>query len=145
MEINFKKVHTAKDLTISTIVLLAGTGLFFVNKGLGVTIAAFGLAMFFLYKDGYRIEGSGVVLQKKSEDLCKCCKPSIIDYLNGEDITPQIEKGNEGGSVRLDVYYNTAAGIAYAQLYSFRNYTYEPETEVIELHFPKADKLISQL
>ena len=101
--------------------------------------------MFFLYKDGYRIEGSSVVLQKKSEDLCKCCKPSIVDYLNGEDVTPQIEKGNEGGSVRLDVYYNTAEGIAYAQLYSFRNYTYEPETEVIELHFPKADKLISQL
>ena len=39
MEINFKKVHTVKDLTISAIVLIAGIGLFFVNKGLGVLIA----------------------------------------------------------------------------------------------------------
>ena len=54
-------------------------------------------------------------------------------------------KGSEGGSVRLDVYYNASAGIAYAQLFDFRNYTYEPETDVIELHSPKAEKLISQL
>ncbi len=145
MEINFKKVHTGKDLAISTIVLLAGAGLFFVNKGLGVTIAACGLAMFFLYKGGYKKDGQGIVLQKKSEDLCKACKPSLVDYLNGKDVTPQIKKGNEGGSVRLDVYYNADEGIAYAQLYDFRNYAYEPATEVIELHSPKADKLISQL
>ena len=79
------------------------------------------------------------------KDLCKCCGASIAEYLNGKDITPQIKKGSEGGSVRLDVYYNASAGIAYAQLFDFRNYTYEPETDVIELHSPKAEKLISQL
>lgn len=145
MEINFKKVHTGKDLAISTIVLLAGVGLFFVNKGLGIIIAMCGLAMFLLYKGGYKKDGQGIVLQKKSEDLCKTCRQSIIDYLNGKDVMPQVKVGDEGGSVRLDVYYNAAAGIAYAQLFDFRNYTYEPETEVIELHSPKSDKLISLL
>ncbi|MCQ2180210.1 MAG: hypothetical protein MJY91_08950 [Bacteroidales bacterium] len=145
MEINFKKVHTLKDLAISTIVLLVGIGLFFVNKGLGITIAVCGLAMFLLYKGGYKKDGQGIVLQKKSEDLCKACKSSVVDYLNGKDVTPQIKKGNEGGSVRLDVYHNAAAGIAYAQLFDFRNYAYEPETDVIELHSPKVDKLISLL
>ena len=145
METSFKKVHTGKDLTISTIVLLAGIGLFFANKGLGITIAACGLAMFFLHKGGYTKDGQHIVLQKKSEDLCKCCKPSVVEYLNGKDVTPQIKKGNEGGSVRLDVYYNEAAGVAYAQLFDFRNYAYEPETELIELHSPRADMLISQL
>ena len=53
MEINFNKVHTIKDLAISTIILLAGIGLFFANKGLGIIIAVCGLAMFFLYKGGY--------------------------------------------------------------------------------------------
>ena len=145
MEITFKKVHTVKDLAISTIVLLAGVGLFFVNKGLGITIAVCGLAMFLLYKGGYKKDGKGIVFQKKSEDLCKACKPSIVEYLNGKDVSPQIKKGNEGGSVRLDVYYNAAAGIAYAQLFDFLNYSYEPGTDVVELHSPKADKLISQL
>ena len=145
MEINFKKVHTVKDLVISAIVLLAGIGLFFVHKGLGITLALCGLAMLFLYKAGYKKDGQDIVLQKKSEDLCKSCRQSILDYLNGKDVTPQIKKGDEGGSVRLDIYYNAAAEIAYAQLFDFRNYAYEPETEVIELHSPKADKLISQL
>ena len=145
MEINFKKVHTGKDLAISTIVLFTGVCLFFVNKGLGISIAVCGLAMLFLYKGGYEKDGLCIVLRKKSEDLCKCCKPSIVDYLNGKDVTPLVKKGNDGGSVRLDIYFNADAGIAYAQLFDFRNYTYEPETEVIELHFPRADKLISQL
>lgn len=143
MESNFKKVHTGKDLAISTIVLLAGAALFFVNKGLGVCIAICGLFVFFIYKGGYKKDGQGVVLQKKSEDLCKCCKSSIIDYLRGKDVTPVIKKGSDGGSVRLDVYFNETEGIAYAQLFDFRNYSYEPETEIVELHSAKAWKLIS--
>ena len=145
MEYNFKKVHTSKDLTISTIVLLAGIGLFFINKGLGICIAICGLFMFLIYKGGYKKDGQGILLTRKSEELCKCCKPSIVEYLNGKDVTPQIKEGCEGGSIRLDVYYNAEAGIAYAQLYDFCNYSFEPETDVIEVHSPKADKLISQL
>ncbi len=145
MEINFKKVHTVKDLVISAIVLLAGIGLFFVHKGLGITLALCGLAMLFLYKAGYKKDGQDIVLQKKSEDLCKSCKPSIVDFLNGKDVVPQVRKGNEGGSVRLDVYFNAAAGIAYAQLFDFCDYTYEAGTDIVELHSPNADKLISQL
>lgn len=145
MEYNFKRVHTGKDLAISTIILLAGIGLFFVSKGLGICIAICGLLMLLLFKCGYKKDGQGVVLQKKSEELCKCCKPSVIEYLNGKDVTPQIKEGNDGGSIRLDVFYNAEAGVAYAQLYDFCNYAYEPETEVIELHSPKAEKLISLL
>ena len=70
---------------------------------------------------------------------------TVVEYLNGKDVTPQVKKGSEGGSVRLDVFYNATEGIAYAQLFDFRNYSYEPETDVVELHSPKADKLISQL
>ena len=145
MEYNFKKVHTGKDLAISTIVLLAGTGLFFVNKGLGICIAVCGLAMFLIYKGGYKKDGQGFVLTKKSEDLCKACKGSIVDFLGGKDCIPTVKKGNEGGSVRLDVYCNKAEGVAYAQLFDFCNYTYEPATEVVELKGDKANKLISQL
>ena len=145
MDYNFKKVHTGKDLAISSLVLIAGIGLFFVNEGLGILIAVCGIAMFFLVKGGYKKDGQGIVLQKKSEDLCKACRTSVVEYLNGKDVTPQIKKGSEGGSVRLDVFYNATEGIAYAQLFDFRNYSYEPETDVVELHSPKADKLISQL
>ena len=145
MEINFKKVHTGKDITISSITLLAGIGLFFVNKGLGVCIAVCGLLMLLIYKGGYKKDGKGVLLTKKSEDLCKACRTSILEFLSGKDTVPYIKKGNEGGSVRLDVYYNQSADIAYAQLYDFCNYTYEPATEVVELKGEMAARLVSQL
>lgn len=145
MEINFKKVHTGKDLAISSIILLVGVGLFFVNKGIGVIFAVCGLVMFFIYKGGYRKDGKGIVLKKVSKDICKGCRQSVLDYLSGKDVTPEIKEGTEGGSVRLDVYFNEAEAVAYAQLFNFNNYTYEPATEVVELHTPRADKLIQKI
>ena len=145
MDINFKKVHTGKDLAISSIVLLAGIGLFFVNKGLGVCIAVCGLVMFFVCKGGCKIDGKGVLLTKYSEDICKSCKGSLLDFINGKDVAPMVKKGDDGGSVRLDVYYNKAESVAYAQLFDFCNYAYEPVTDIVRLDGNKAEILISAL
>ena len=145
MEINFRKVHTGKDLVISSIALLAGIGLFFVNKGLGVCVAVCGLGMFILCKGGYKADGKGILLTKTSQDICKSCKTSIVGFLEGKDSAPVLKEGNEGGSVRLDVYFNKAERVAYAQLFDFCNYTYEPATDIVMLTGGKADELISAL
>lgn len=145
MEYNFKKVHTGNDLAVSTIVFLVAVGLFFVNKELGICTEICSIFMFIFYKGGYKRDGQGVLLTKYSEELCKDCMPSIKEFLNGKDVIPQVKKGFEGGSVRLDVYYNATAGIAYAQLFDFVNYIYVPVTEIIELNDPRADMLIAQL
>lgn len=141
----FKKVHTSKDLIISGVILVAGVSLLFVNKGLGATIIVCGIFSLLLYKSGYKHEGGNVILQHKMQDLCKSCRQSLIDYLSGKDVNPEVKPGNEGGSVLLEVWYNKQEGIAYAQLSDFSNYTYEKATEVVELHSPKSDKLISKL
>lgn len=145
METTFKKVHTGKDLAISAIVIIAGIGLFFAHKALGITVAACGLAMLLICKGGYRKGGQGPVLTKTSEDICKGCKASIAAFLDGTGSDITLKKGNEGGSVRLDVYYNSAESIAYAQLFDFRNYTYEPLTDIVELTGDRAHKLIALL
>jgi len=145
MEYNFKKVHTGKDLTISSIILIAGIGLFFVNKTAGICIAACGLLMLFFYKSAYRIDGKGTAFTHKSVCLCRGCRSSILDYFNGKDVTPEIKEGDEGGSIRLDTYFNKAEGIAYARLFAFRNFAYEPETEIVELNGERAEKLITRL
>lgn len=143
MENTFKKVHTIKDLTISAILIAAGIGLSFLNTGLGITIGVCGLLCLLLYKSGYKKDGQGICLEKFSEDICKSCRASVMDFLAGKDVTPDVRKGNEGGSVRLDVYFNRAARVAYAQLFDFCNYAYEPASEIVEFHSTKADKLIS--
>ena len=81
MEYNFKKVHTGKDLAISTSILLAGASLFFLNSGLGICIGTCGLLMCLFYKGGYKIDGRGILLTKKSEDICKECSAPARDCM----------------------------------------------------------------
>ena len=145
MEIKLKSVHTGKDLVISAIILAAGIGLFFVNEGLGVIIGICGLLMLLFYKTGHKREGENIVLRKKALDIAHHCRDSIKGYLDGKDVEPEIDTRETGGVVRLEIYYNADTAVAYAQLFDFSNYTYEPATEIVELRGPRAEKLIGKL
>ena len=145
MEIKFKKVHTAKDLVISILVIAAGVGLFFLNAGLGCVIGVCGLLLLLFYKAAYKKIGDDTLLTKNALDVASSCRNSLLDYLNGKDVEPEILEPGAGGVVRLEVYFNKEAGVAYAQLFNFSNYTYEAATEIVELRGPKAEKLISKL
>lgn len=145
MEYSLKRVHTGKDLAISSTILLAGIGLFFVNKGLGICIGICGVLMCLFYKGGYKKDGRGILLSKKSEDICKECRSSILEFLEGKNAKPELKQGNNGGSIRLEIYFNKTEKIAYVQIYDFCNYNYEPATGIIELDGDRAEKLISSL
>lgn len=145
MEYKLKPVHTGKDLVISAVILAAGIGLFFVNAGLGVVIAVCGLLMLLLYKTGHKREGENVVLRKKALDIAHHCRESLKGFLDGKDVEPEIDTDENGGIIRLEIYYNADAAVAYAQLFDFSNYTYEPATEIVELRGPRAEKLIAKL
>ena len=145
MEIKFKKVHTAKDLTLSSILFAAGIGLYFINAGLGAFTAVCGLLMLLFWKNGHKAEGKDLLLQHKAMDLSKSCRASVLDFLSGKDIIPELQSGNQGGIIRLEVWYNGTAKTAYACLYDFENYMYEPATGIVELHDARADRLIARL
>jgi len=145
MEYNFKKVHTGKDLIVSILLMAAGAGLFILNKGLGITVGVCGLVCLLIFKAGYKLNGKGVVLTKKSEDLCKCCRTSMVDFLNGKNTVPEIKRGNEGGIIRLDVYFNKSERVAYVQAFDFSNYTYESVTGVVELEGNRAEMIYSKI
>ena len=145
MEIKFKKVHTAKDLTISGLVFLAGIGLYFVKPELGIVIAVCGALLFLFYKAGYKCEGHDTLLSKKGFDIAYSCKQSIVDYLAGKDVEPKFDQLGNDGEIRLETFFNKKAGIVYAQLFVFSNYMYEKATETVELHHPEADKILKHL
>lgn len=145
MTIELKKVHTIKDLTISLLILAAGAGLFFVNTGLGILVGAFGLLLLIFYKDGYKKDGTDVVLTKKALDVAHASRPSLIDFLEGENVEPELDRTAVGGVVRLEIYYNAEASVALVQLFDFLNYMYEPATDLVELRGERARKLIGKL
>ena len=145
MEIKLKKVHTQKDLSISAIIVAAGIGLYFLHSGLGAFIAVCGILLLLFWKSGYKREGENTLLQKKAFDVSHACRESLKDFLEGEDVEPQLDTTNEGGIIRLEAYYNAAESLAYAQLFDFSNYAYEPCTELVELRGSRAAKLIEKL
>lgn len=145
MEKTFKKVHTAKDLAISAILVAAGTGLYFLNAGLGLLLAACGLLMLLFYKAGYKCQGDNVLLKKYAMDIPRTCRESIKEFLEGKNVEPKICKDDNGAVVRLEVYCNDARSVAYAQLFDFANYDYVPLSGIVELRGPRADTLIRKL
>ena len=147
MEFKFKKVHTVKDRIISSVVVIAGIGLYFVNAGLGAVVGVCGILMLLFYKAAYKkVDGGDAVLVKKALDAASSCRNSLIDYLGGKDVEPVVLKPDaNGGVVRIEVYYNASESVAYAQLFNFSSYAYEPATEVVELRGPRADKLIGKI
>lgn len=145
MVFHFKKIHTGKDLAISGIVILAGIGLFFLNKGLGGVIGVCGLLMLLCYKAGYKEEGQDLPLVKKVVEVSHSCRESVKDFLEGKDVEPALNKPGAGSIIRLEAYYNQEAHVAYAQLYDFSQYAYQEATEMVKLEGSRADTLISKL
>lgn len=145
MEINLKKVHSVKDLILSILVIAAGIGLYFVNAGLGGVIGVCGILLLIFYKAAYKREGEGILLKKKALDVSHSCRASLKDFLDGKDVEPEVNTSINGGIIRLEVYFNADAAIAYAQLFDFSNYTYVAATDIVELRGPKAEKLIAKI
>ena len=145
MEINFKKVHAPKDLIISGIILIAGIGLFFIQKAMGVCVVLCGLLSLLVYKSGYKLDGLDVLLKKKQLELNKNCQTSVMDFLNGKNVVPQLVEGNEGGTILLEVWYNETAGIAYARLSEYKELSFQNVTGIVELTAENAQSLISRL
>ena len=145
MEIKFKKVHTLKDLIISTIMVAAGFGLYFVNAGLGILVGVCGLLMLIFYKAAYKREGDDTVLRKSALDISHSCRDSLMEFLDGKDVEPEVNTSINGGAIRLEVYHNAADSVAYVQLFDFSNYTYVPATGIVVLRGNKADTLIKKI
>ena len=143
--IKLKKVHTGKDLVISAVIMAAGIGLYFVHEGLGRVVAVCGLLLLLFWKAGYKREGENIVLTKKALDVAHHCRQSLKDLLDGKGTEPEIDSNNTGGIIRLEVYYNAAVSVAYAQLFDFSSYTFEAATDIVELRGARADKLIAKI
>lgn len=123
----------------------AGAGLYFVNVGLGILFGVCGLLMLIFYKAAYKREGEDTLLRKTALDISNSCRDSLKKFLDGKEVEPKVDTSINGGSIRLEVYHNAAASIAYAQIFDFSNYAYLPATEIVELHGNKAESLINKI
>lgn len=145
MEITLKKVHSTKDLAISIFILVLGIILLFISVPLGVVVLIIGALMLAFYKSAYKATGSDTLLSKRAFDVASSCRTSIVSFLEGKSDELQIQHPAEGGSVRLEAYYNSKENVVYAELYDFSNYVYVPATPLTTLNGERAKKFISSM
>lgn len=145
MQNNFVKIHTKKDLLLSVVFIIAGIGLFFINKVAGIAIALLGILILFFYKTGYKFTGNDVILKHKKLEISRKYQQSVLDFLNGKSEILEMQPGNEGGTLLLEAWYNEQEGIAYAQLHAYQELNFQPVTEIIELQKEASQKLIEKL
>ena len=110
-----------------------------------VCVVLCGLLSLLVYKSGYKLDGLDVLFKKKQLELNKNCQTSVMDFLNGKNVVPQLVEGNEGGTILLEVWYNETAGIAYARLSEYKELSFQDVTGIVELTAENAQSLISRL
>ena len=98
-----------------------------------------------LRRNEYPADIQNIVLQKKAFDIAHHCRDSVKGFLDGKDVEPEFDTSENGGVVRLEIYYNAEKAVAYARLFDFSNYAYVLATDIVELRGPRAEKLIVSL
>lgn len=144
MENNFTKVHTSMDFIISGVIIAAGIGLFFISMATGIVVALCGILLLICYKSGYKYGNKDIVLKHKQLEVSKKYQKNVLDFLNGDATDLEMQPGNESGTLLLEVWCNTQASVAYAQLHDYLELRFQPITGIIELPTEKVQKVIEK-
>ncbi len=144
MNIEYKNVHTRKDVIISLIVIAVGIGVFFLNAAVSLVVLFSGLLMLFFFKSGYRAPG-GFVMKKIPVDLSSSCRQSLLDFLSGKSADPALVKTGKGSAIRMEVYYSADVEEAHVHLFDFRDYTYEEAIEPVVLRGDNCNRIIDDM
>ena len=98
----------------------------------------------FILKTGYRGSESGEMYCKQERFFSKNCKPELENAIAKSPCKVNLANENKGNGLRLDIYYNRKSGKAYAQLFEYVPYTYEPCSCIYEHELSKVNHLISK-
>ena len=149
MEKVFSRVRSAKDITITTSLIIAGSVLIALPTSASINILGFfmicaGLILVFVLKTGYKDEETG-------HRYCKIEK--YFEHTKKNDIAASLEKAfknidgiieDQGNGIRLDIYYSNESSKVYSQLFEYIPYDYEPCTRQYEHELSQVSNLFKK-
>ena len=149
MEKEFCRVRSVKDIIIWSFLVSAGCALIAFPTPVSVNILGLlmvmtGMILGFILKTGYRDSESGEMYCKQERFFAKSCKPELEAAIAKTPCKLKPADENQGTGLRLDIYYNRKNGKAYAQLFEYVPYTYEPCSCIYEHDISKVDHLLSK-
>lgn len=146
MEKTFIRTRSTKDITISVTIAAAGIILIALPTSVSINLTGFfmifaGIIMSLFMKTGYKDAETGTRYSKTESFYPQCMRPEIESCLKsgkGNGVLPGEE--GKGNGLRLDIYKSKASGKAYARLFEYVPYKYEPCSIVYEYDLDKAPR-----
>ena len=147
MEKTFIRVRSVKDIVISASLVILGSILVALPTGAGINIAGFfmifaGIILFLILKSGYKETETGISYKKKEYYFQQVMNAPISAALASKPESIDLGEANKGNAIKLDIYYSTASGKAYLQLFEYIPYKYEPCSKMYEYETARIDKIL---
>lgn len=147
MNKEFSRVSSAKDIIISTVLIIAGLACVILKTPvsiniLGCSVIVLGLVLLFMLKSSRKDKETGIAYTEKLKYYPAKRQEEILNALKSDPASIDwTESGNEEG-VRVDIYYNKAQNKAFVQCYRFIPYEYQVCSDWFELQLDKCGNLI---
>lgn len=147
MEKEFCRVRSAKDIVLTTSIIITGSVLIALPTSASVNILGFfmicaGLILAFVLKTGYKDMSNGEFFSKSEKYFAQSHKRHITEALGKEPSKIDLSEEDKGNGIRLDIYFSRKTGKAYTQLFEYVPYKYEPCTAVFEHQLSEVESLI---
>ena len=145
MESYYRKVHTRTDYFLAAGLFVIAVVLFFVHKGVGITLAVCSGLLLLFQRSGFLFDGEKEILEMKAFNICGICRNPLIAFLDGQPVSTRIEEGSLGGTVRLEIFWSGKSETAYARVYDFVDYVYTPAGPMVSMPRERAERLMDCL
>ena len=145
MESYYRKVHTRTDYFLAAGLFVIAVVLFFVHKGVGITLAICSGLLLLFQRSGFLFDGEKEILEMKAFNICGICRNPLIAFLDGQPVSTRIEEGSLGGTVRLEIFWSAKSETAYARVYDFVDYVYTPAGPMVSMPRERAERLMDCL
>jgi len=149
MEKEFSRVRSAKDITITATLIIAGCVLVALPTSASVNITGFfliftGLILAFVLRTGYKDNETGERYCKVEKFFAQSLKSEITNALETSLKKLNLSEEDKGNGIRLDIYYSRKTGKSYSQLFEYIPYKYEPCTRQYELETAEIESVIGK-
>lgn len=147
MEKEFSRVRSAKDITITLSIIIAGCILVALSTSAPINITGFfliftGLILGLVLRTGYKDNATGDKYCKVEKFFAQSLKSEVSSALLNNPDKIDLSEEDKGNGIRLDIYYSRKNGKAYTQLFEYIPYKYEPCTAVQEHELSQFDKIL---
>ena len=147
MEKTFIRVRSIKDIVIFVSLAVIGIILTALPYGEAVNIAGFFIIftsaiLALVLKNGYKDNETNEKFNKKERYFQQAMNADICSALASKPDSVDLSEEDKGNALRLDIYFCKSSGKAYAQLFEYVPYRYEPCSKMYEYELSKVSKLI---